>query len=105
MFSKSTLSKIFFILIIFIAIFPKFIRAEDDDGEIITDLMVGVGISLCETSPACSSLMSIVVIITLTSLPFCLCAGIIEPGDICNKRQARHGLTAGVGYSVARSFR
>lgn len=109
MFSKNTITKIFFIFTIFIAIFPKFIRAEDDDddivGEIIMDLAVGVMIAMCETSVTCSSFMNIVIIIALISLPFCLCAGVIEPGDICNKKHARRGLTTGVGYSVARSFR
>ena len=109
MFSKNTTIKIFFIFTIFIAIFPKFIRAEDDDddivGEIIMDLSSGVMIAMCETSVACSSFMPIVAIITLISLPFCLCAGIIEPDDLCNKKQARRGLTTGVGYGIARSFR
>ena len=105
MFSKNTITQIFFIFTIFIAIFPKFIRAEDDiDGEIIIDLMVGVGMAICETSEACSSFVSIVVIITLICLPFCLCAGVIEPGDICNKTQGRRGLTTGIGYGVARSL-
>jgi hypothetical protein len=106
MFSKNTIVKVLFVFTIMLIIYPKFIRAEDDDddvlGEIAIDLMIGFGMAVCETSVACSSFMSLVVIITLISLPFCLCADVIDPRDFCNKRQARRGLTTGIGYGLAR---
>jgi len=106
MFSKNTISKILFVFTIMLLIFPKFIRAEDADddqsGDLAVDLMIGVGVAICETSATCSLFMSFIAIIALITIIFALCAGAIEPSDLCNKRQARRGLTAGIGYGLAR---
>ena len=106
MFSKNTIAKILFVFTIMLTIFPKFIRAEDDNnnvlGEIAVDFMIGASMSVCETSAVCSSFMSFIAIIAFISILFGLCTGAIEPSDLCNKRQARRGLTAGIGYGFAR---
>ena len=106
MFSKNTIAKILFVLTIMLTIFPKFIRAEDadeyDEGEIAVDLMAGAAIAICETSATCSLFMYFIAISALITILFGLCAGAIKPSDLCNKRQARRGLTAGIGYGLAR---
>ena len=64
MFSKNTIAKILFVFTIMLTIFPKFIRAEDDNnnvlGEIAVDFMIGASMAVCETSAVCSSFMSFI---------------------------------------------
>ena len=108
--SKQTLAKIFFLLIIFITILPKFVKADDDDddiiGEIIVDLFIGVAMAACETSATCSSFMTIVsiAIILFTLLGFCIsgckCDDEYRPSG---KTYRRIG-TGAIGYGIGRSI-
>ena len=110
MFSKQTLAKIFFCLTIVIAILPKFVRADDDDddilGEIMVDLFVGVAMATCETNATCSKFMSIVMfaIILITLIGCCI------NGCKCNdeyrpsRKDIRRMGTMGLGYGIGRSI-
>lgn len=107
MFSKNTV-KILFIFTIMLTILPKFIRAEDDDddflSEVVIDLMIGGAIAICESFHLCHMFITAVTVITIISLPFCLCAGIISPSGLCSERNARRGITNGIGYGATRAF-
>lgn len=109
MFSKQTLTKIFFFFTIALVILPKFIRAEDDDdllGELLTDLMVGVAVSACETNAMCSAFMTIVsvavIIISLIGccINGCKCDDEYRPTG----RSFRRAGTGAIGYGIGRSL-
>ena len=40
---------------------------DDDDDDVIIDIMIGVGLALCQESAACSGIMTIISIIILTT--------------------------------------
>ena len=108
--SKQTLAKIFFLLTIFLTILPKFVKADDDDddiiGEIMIDLFIGVALAVCETSATCSSFMTIVTIamILFTLLGCCIsgckCDDEYRPSG---KTYRRIG-TGAIGYGIGRSI-
>lgn len=110
MFSKQTLTKIFFFFTIALVILPKFIRAEDDDddllGELLTDLMVGVAVSACETNAMCSAFMTIVsitvIIISLIGccINGCRCDDEYSPSG----RTFRRAGTGAIGYGIGRAL-
>tara|TARA_B100001121_G_C18617819_1_gene587780 strand:+ start:674 stop:1012 length:339 start_codon:yes stop_codon:yes gene_type:complete len=110
MFSKQTLAKIFFCLTIVIAILPKFVRAEDDDedilGEIMVDLFIGVAMAACETSATCSSFMTIVTIaiVLFTTLGCCINGCKCDDEYTPNRKIFRRVGTAGVGYGIGRNL-
>tara|TARA_X000000368_G_scaffold408728_1_gene389739 strand:- start:399 stop:731 length:333 start_codon:yes stop_codon:yes gene_type:complete len=108
MFSKKSIVSSFFIVLFLGFFVTKAVAEEDDDdilGEIVTDLLIGVGIAICEEFVICKFFMIMVTFICIIILIISLCSGEITCGDICNGRNARRGLTAGAGYSLARSFR
>lgn len=110
MFSKQTLAKIIFCFTIFMVILPKFVRAEDDDddilGEIIVDLFIGIAVSACETNATCNKFMSIIAItIVIFTLIMCCINGCKCDDDYRhNKRTFRRIGTATVGYGIGRSI-
>ena len=110
MFSKQTLSKIFFFFTIVLFILPKFIRAEEDDddllGEIIVDLMVGVAVSACETNAMCSAFMTIMTIaIIIISLIGCCINGCRCDDEYRPSRKSlRRVGTGAIGYGIGRSL-
>ena len=81
--------------------------AEDDDiiGEIIIDLAVGVGMSICEQYVLCRAVLIITTGIVLSITLILLCTGEIPIEEICNRRTTRRGFTTGIGYALGRSFR
>lgn len=86
------------------------VRGNDDDddniiGEIVIDLMVGVGMSICEQYATCQAFMTIIAIMSLVFLCFACLAGELTAGDICNTRNGRRAATVGVGYGMARRYR
>ena len=86
----------------------KFVAAADDDdiaGEIATDLIIGVGIAICEKFVACKLFMIIAGLACALMMLIGLCSGEISCEDICNRRTARRSFTSGVGYGITRSFR
>ena len=84
----------------------KFVAAEEEDDEnIITDLMIGVGIAICEEFVMCKLFMVIMGFVGTLIVLIGLCSGEITCEDICNRRNARRGFTSGVGYGVTRSIR
>ena len=81
---------------------------DDDDnivGEIVTDLIIGVGMAICEEFVMCKLFMIIMGFICAIMVLIGLCSGEISCEDICNRRTARRSFTSGVGYGVTRSFR
>ena len=96
------------ILLLFVTTFGA-ARAEDNDDDLLAefavDLMLGVGMAVCESSESCSAVMAIMGMITVMMTLVLLCLGEIDIGDICNRRTTRRGFTAGVGYSIGRSLR
>lgn len=111
MFRTSTTNKIFLILGL-IMILTKNVRADDDDddilAEIMIDLMIGVGMSICEQYATCQAIMTVVIMITLVLA----CIGCIistltghtPSSDWTNKKTTRRFLTTGVGYSAGKAF-
>ena len=87
----------------------KFVAAADDDddiaGEIATDLIIGVGVAICEKFVACKLFMILAGFACALMMLIGLCSGEIRCEDICNRRTARRSFTSGVGYGVTRSFR
>ena len=107
MFSITKSKFIIPLLILFIK-FQIIIATDDDDnilGEIVVDLMIGAGISICESFVFCRLMMVFVGFVSLIAVLIGLCSGEIRCEDICNRRNARRGFTSGIGYGVARSFR
>ena len=107
--NKQTLVKIFFLLIIFLTILPKFVKADDDDdiiGEIIVDLFIGVAMAACETSATCSSFMTIVSIAIILFTLLCCCINGCKCDDEyrpSGKTYRRIG-TGAIGYGIGRSL-
>ena len=108
--SKQTLAKIFFLLTIFLTILPKFVKADDDDddivGEIIVDLFAGVAMAACETSATCSSFMTIFTIAMFLFTLLCCCINGCKCDDEyrpSGKTYRRIG-TGAIGYGVGRSL-
>lgn len=110
MFSKQTLTKIFFFFTIALAILPKFIRAEDDDddllGEVLTDIMVGVAVASCETNALCSAFMTIIAIvaITITLIGCCINGCRCDDEYRPSRKSFRRAGTGAIGYGIGRSL-
>ena len=110
MFSKQTLTKIFFFFTIALVILPKFIRAEDDDdeilGELLTDLMVGVAVSACETNAMCSAFMTIVTIavIIISLIGFCINGCRCDDEYTPSRKSFRRAGTSALGYGIGRTL-
>jgi hypothetical protein len=101
---------IFYIVcaLLFATKFAYGIDDEDDDeiADAIVDLMVGVGLALCQGNATCSGIMSIISIIILT---IGLVVWIWE-GCKCNcerpsNKQIRSGFRIGGAYGVTRWLR
>jgi hypothetical protein len=107
MFSKKSIVSSLF-MVLFLGFFVFKVAAEDDDdaaGEIVADLLIGVGVAICEEFVICKLFMGLIVCIAFMMLLIGLCSGEITCADICNGRNARRGLTTGAGYGFVRSFR
>jgi hypothetical protein len=108
MFSKKSIVSSLF-MVLFLGFFITNTVAKDDDdniaAEIAADLLIGVGIAICEEFVICKSFMLMITFIFVIILLIGLCAGEITCADLCNGRNARRGLTAGTGYGLARSYR
>ena len=111
MFSKQTLTKIFFFFTIVLFILPKLIRAEDDDdddiiGEIIVDLIAGAAVAACETNAICSAFMTIVAIafITLSLIGFCINGCKCDDEYRPTRKSFRRAGTGAIGYGIGRSL-
>ena len=86
------------------------IATDDDDdknilGEIVIDLLIGAGLSICESFVFRKAIMLFVCFIAFITVLIGFCSGEIGCEDICNRRNARRGFTSGIGYGAARSFR
>ena len=86
----------------------SFARADEEDdllGEIAMDLLVGVGMAVCETSAACSAMMTVVtVMVLLFMLCTCLCGSDRDRRDMWDSMpSARRVGTTGAGYYAAKS--
>jgi len=92
----------------FLLFATKCIAATDDDdtgGEIVADLMIGVGMAICEEFVMCKLFMMMMCFVCVIMVLIGLCSGEISCEDICNRRNARRSFTSGVGYGVTRSLR
>jgi len=108
MFSKKSI----FYSMVFVTFFGFFVAkvaAEEDDddlvGEILADLMIGVGIAICEEFVICKSIILVAGFIGFIVFIIGVCVGDVNCSDICNGRNARRGFTVGAGYGVGRAFR
>jgi len=79
---------------------------EEDDlvTEIFVDLIVGIGMAICESYATCNMLLTTVSCITVIIVLISVCMGSIYMGDICNRRMARRSFTSYSGYSFGRAF-
>jgi len=93
----------------FLLFATKCIATNDDDdnivGEVVVDLMIGVGMAICDEFVMCKLFMMMMGFVCAIMVLIGLCSGEISCEDICNCRNARRGFTSGVGYGVTRSFR
>ncbi|RZD41537.1 MAG: hypothetical protein CXT73_04815 [Methanobacteriota archaeon] len=92
----------------FLLFATKCVATNDDDdtgGEIAVDLMIGVGMAICEEFVMCKLFMIMMGFACAIMVLIGLCSGEISCEDICNRRNARRSFTSGVGYGVTRSFR
>ena len=104
MFSKKSIA-----FVLFLGFFATKVVSDDDDedivGEIVTDLLIGVAVSICEEFVICKFLMLLISFIGVMIIIIGICVGEISCTDICNGRNARWGLTVGAGYGLVSSFR
>jgi len=108
MMNKKSLLTVFFLLITCSMLTLKVAADDDEDdtvGEIATDLLIGVGIAICEEFAMCQLFMFVAGVIGLIICLIGLCSGEVTFADICNSQNSRRGLTTGVGYGLVRSFR
>jgi hypothetical protein len=97
-------------LVLFLGFFVTKIVAKDDDedniiGEIVTDLFIGVAVSICEKFVICKFFMFLISFMFVMIIIVGVCVGEINVTDICNGRNTRRALTVGAGYGLVRSFR
>jgi len=97
-----------YLLIIF-SIFTMAHGEDDDDnalGELAADLMIGVGIAICETSAACSMFMTIIgTMAFLMILCTCLCGSDRDRRELWyNMPSGRRVAGTGAGYYAARRY-
>ena len=82
---------------------------DDDDNEIasaIVDLMIGVGLALCQESAACSGIMTIISIMILTiGLLVWICEGCKCDFEKPSSRDIKRGLRIGGAYGATRWIR
>ena len=107
MFKKTTYFTILSTLLLFMTFVIR-VKGEDDDddllGELVTDLMVGVAMSVCEQYATCQAFMFTLGIIFLF-VALCGCMlGELSCEDYCTRRNARRSFTTGVGYGIGKSF-
>ena len=85
-------------------------RAEDDDDEILsellTDLMVGVAVSACETNAMCSAFMTIVTIafIIISLIGFCINGCRCDDEYRPSRKSFRRAGTGVIGYGIGRAL-
>lgn len=97
-----------YLLIIF-SLFTM-VHGEDDDdnalGELAADLMIGVGIAICETSAACSMFMTIITMtVFFMMLCTCLCGSDRDRRDLWDcMPSGRRVAGTGAGYYAARRY-
>ena len=92
-----------FIISLFIL---SFVMAEEDYNnivtEIVTDLLVGVTVNFCISYFFCNILLAFIFVILGLTIIVGICNGEIGRNEIFNFRNARRGLTVGVGREFAR---
>ena len=85
-------------------------HGEDDDdnalGELAADLMIGVGIAICETSAACSMFMTIIsTFVFIMMLCTCLCGSDHDRRGLWDSMPSgRRVVGTGAGYYAARRY-
>ena len=85
------------------------VRADDDEdssilGELVVDLMFGVGMAICETSIMCSGIMTFIgVIVLLMMLCTCLCGSDSDRSDLWSSMPSGRRIAGtGAGYYATR---
>jgi len=79
---------------------------DDDDDDVIVDIMIGVGLALCQESAACSGIMTIISIIILTTgLIVWICEGCKCDCEKPSGRDIKRGLRIGGAYGATRWLR
>ena len=79
---------------------------DEDDDDIIVDIMIGVGLALCQESAACSGIMTIISIIILTTgLIVWICEGCKCDCERPSNKQIRSGFRVGGAYGTTRWLR
>ena len=87
-------------------IFPKIVRADDDEECDLCNLAAGVAVAVCEEFAACRAFMSFVVMIFIfVAIITCLCGGPEARRDMWDSMPSGRGV-AGVagGYYGARTL-
>ena len=86
------------------------VHGEDDDdnalGELAADLMIGVGIAICETSATCSMFMTIIsMFVFIMMLCTCLCGSDHDRRGLWDSMpSSRRVVGTGAGYYAARRY-
>jgi len=107
MFKKTTYFTILSTLLLLMTILIR-VKGDDDDddllGELATDIIVGVAMSVCEQYATCQAFMFTLGIIFVFVALFGCMLGELSCEDFCTRRNARRSFTTGVGYGVGKSF-
>ena len=104
LFTMSTCKRIVLPMLLF-ALLIYNVQGEDEDDyvmdDILTDLVIGFGMAVCDEYDACRSFMIILGVVSMIIVSTGLCFGTILCGDVFNKRNIRRGITVGSGYTFA----
>ena len=92
--------------LLFATKFAYGIDNDEDDDTVIVDIMIGVGLALCQESVACSGIMTIISIIILTTgLIVWICEGCKCDCESPSDRDIKRGLRIGGAYGATRWLR
>ena len=108
--TKISFSTVIYTLTILFIISISVVKAENDDdeilGEVLTDILVGSAVAVCETNAACNGFMTLITIVfIITSLIGWCCNGCrCDDEYYPSRRTMRRAGTSAISYGITRSL-